>query len=165
MADHATLGPRLGHFLPYLLRRRLKAVVWPPGGAERTAFLLMLALLVFYGAGFGLLLNTGSASIARATPAYVAGLNALVLLSATLVDFMPALRPVTRPVPDHYPVSPRMSVVTAFLLDLITLRRLTLAAGLLTMLLVAPRFAAVPGFALLLLLAATALSFNVRLLI
>lgn len=165
MADHATLGPRLGHFLPFLLRRRLQAVAWPADGGERTAFLLILALLVLYGIGFGVLLNTDSPGIVRALPTYVAGLNSLVLVSATLVDFMPALRPVTRPVPEHFPVSPRLSAVTAFLLDLITLRRLTLAAGLVAALLVAPRHATIPGFALLLLLAAAALSFNVRLLI
>ncbi|WP_035558851.1 hypothetical protein [Hymenobacter sp. IS2118] len=165
MADRATLGPRLGHFLPYLLRRRLWAVVWPAAAGERTAFLLTLAVLVLYGAGFGLLLASGSSEVADNLPTYVAGLNAAVLLSAFLVDFLPALRPVTRPIPDHLPVSARLSVVTAFLLDLITLRRLTLAAGLLAVLLAAPRYAAVPAFAVLLLLAAAVLSFNVRLLI
>ena len=70
-----------------------------------------------------------------------------------------------RPLPEHFPVSERQNVVTAFLLDFITLRRLMLGLGLLVALLVAPRHALTPGFSLLLLLGATVLSFNVRLLV
>jgi len=168
MADRAPLaGPRLGHFLPYLLGQRLRAVAWPASGAERAAFLLVLGLMLGYGAGFGYLLNAGAQNpeLAAALPKLVRLFNASVLLSALLVDFVPALRPVMRPVPEHFPVSARLSVATAFLLDLITLRRLTLLAALLALLLVAPRHAAVPGGALLLLAGVAAFSFNVRLLV
>lgn len=167
MADRATLGPKLGHFLPYLLRRRLRAVAWPADGGERAAFLLILGLMLLYGAGFGFVLNASAhgENLAGTLPKLVLGLNAGVLLSALLVDFLPALRPVARPVPEHFPVSARLNAVAASLLDFITFRRLTLLAGLLAVALVAPRHGTVPGFALLLLLAATALSFNVRLLL
>ena len=162
MADHGTLG----HFLPYLLRRRLLAVLWPANGGDRAVFLLVLAVAIFYGAGLGLLLNTSSESekIAELLPQLLMGLNAALLVSSLLVDFLPAFRPVARPLPEHFPVSAQLNVVTAFLLDFITLRRLTLVAGLLTALLVAPGHAAVPGFGLLLLLAGSTLSFNLRLL-
>jgi hypothetical protein len=161
MADYATLG----HYLPYLLGRRLRAVVWPDADGERTVALLLLGLMALYGAGFGFLLNhQNKAGLAAALPGIVVGLNATWLASTILVDFLPALRPVTRPLPEHFPVSERQNVVTAFLLDFITLRRLMLVLGLLVTLAVAPRHAAVPGFSLLLLLGATALSFNVRLL-
>jgi len=161
MADYATLG----HYLPYLLGRRLRAVVWPAEDGERAVALLLLSLMALYGAGFGFMLNhQNKAGLAEALPAIVVGLNATWLVSTLLVDFMPTLRPVTRPLPEHFPVSERQNVVTAFLLDFITLRRLMLVLGLLVALVVAPRHAAVPGFSLLLLLGATALSFNVRLL-
>jgi hypothetical protein len=161
MADHATLG----HYLPYLLGRRLRAVVWPADGGQRAVAVLLLSLLALYGAGFGFLLNhQHKAGLAKALPTIIVGLNATWLASTLLVDFMPTLRPVTRPMPEHFPVSERQNVVTAFLLDFITLRRLILVLGLLVALAVAPRHALVPGFSLLLLLGATALSFNVRLL-
>lgn len=161
MADYATLG----HYLPYLLGRRLRAVVWPADGGERSIALLLLGLLALYGAGLGFMLNhQHKAGLAEALPGLLVGLNATWLVSTLLVDFFPTLRPVTRPLPEHFPVSERQNVVTAFLLDLITLRRLMLVLGLAVAGLVAPRHAAVPGFSLLLLLGASVLSFNVRLL-
>lgn len=162
MADYATLG----HYLPYLLGRRLRAVVWPPNGGERALALFLLGLLALYGAGLGVMLNhQDKAGLAEAMPTILVSLNAAWLVSTLLVDFLPSLRPVTRPLPEHFPVSERQNVVTAFLLDFITLRRLMLVLGLLVAMLVAPRHALVPGFSLLLLLGATALSFNVRLLV
>ena len=161
MADYATLG----HYLPYLLGRRLRAVVWPADGGERAVALLLLGLMALYGAGFGFMLNhQGKEGLADALPGIVVGLNATWLVSTLLVDFFPTLRPVTRPLPEHFPVSERQNVLTAFLLDLITLRRLMLVLGLLVAMLVAPRHALTPGFSLLLLLGASVLSFNVRLL-
>ena len=171
MADLATLAPtgggRLGHFLPYLLRRRLRAVLWPTDGGERTIALLLLAIMMAYGAGFGFLLNH-SDSLHESTdfmPRMLVGVNATWLASALLVDFMPSLRPVARVVPEHYPVSARRNVLAAFLLDLITLRRILVLATLLVALAVAPRHALVPGFSLLLVLGATVFSFNLRLLV
>ena len=166
MADHPTLGPRLGYFLPYLLRHRLQAVLWPADGGERAVSLLLLGLALAYGVGFGFLLNhSGSANTENFLPKLLVGLNATWLVSALLVDFLPSLRPVTRAVPEHFPVSARLNVVTTFLLDFITLRRLLIVATLLVALAVAPRHAEVPGFSLLLVLGATVFSFNVRLLV
>jgi len=162
MADHAPLG----HYLPYLLGRRLRAVVWAPDGGERALALLLLGLMALYGVGFGFMLNhQAQRGLAEVFPKLLVGLNAAWLGSTLLIDFLPTLRPVTRPLPEHFPVSERQNVVTAFLLDLITLRRLMLGLGLLLALLVAPRHALVPGFSLLLVLGATVLSFNVRLLV
>ena len=162
MADYATLG----HFLPYLLRRRLQAVLWPDGGGARFSALLLLVLMAGYGAGFGYLLNHGEAEeVEKFLPKLLIGLNAAWLSSALLVDFIPTLRPVTRPLPEHFPVSARQNVVTAFLLDLITLRRLFVLTWLLATLVVAPRHGLVPAFGLLLLLGGAVLSFNVRLLV
>jgi hypothetical protein len=161
MADYATLG----HYLPYLLGRRLRAVVWPADGGERAVALLLLGLMALYGAGFGFMLNhQDKGGLAATLPGLLVGLNATWLVSTLLVDFFPALRAVTRPLPELFPVSERQNVVTAFLLDLITLRRLMLVLGLLVALVVAPRHALTPGFSLLLLLGASVLSFNVRLL-
>jgi hypothetical protein len=162
MADHATLG----HYLPYLLGRRLRAVVWPPDGGERALALFLLSIMALYGAGFGFMLNhQAQRGLAEVFPKLLLGLNVAWLVSTLLVDFLPSLRPITRPLPEHFPVSERQNVATAFLLDLITLRRLMLGLGLLLALLLAPRHALVPGFSLLLVLGATALSFNVRLLV
>ena len=172
MADLTTLAPtgpggRLGHFLPYLLRRRLRAVLWPADGGERTMALLLLALMMAYGAGLGTLLNHADAldEPSDFLPHMLVGLNAAWLVSTLLVDFMPALRPVTRVVPEHYPISARWNAAAAFLLDLITLRRILVVATLLMALAVAPRHALVPGFSLLLVLGATVFSFNLRLLV
>ncbi|MBJ6144352.1 hypothetical protein [Hymenobacter sp. BT559] len=162
MANYATLG----HYLPYLLGRRLRAVVWPPDGGERALALFLLGIMALYGVGFGFMLNHQTQrGIAGVFPKMLVALNAAWLVSTLLVDFLPTLRPITRPLPEHFPVSERQNVVTAFLLDLITLRRLMLVLGLLLALLVAPRHALVPGFSLLLILGATVLSFNVRLLV
>jgi hypothetical protein len=162
MADYATLG----HYLPYLLGRRLRAVVWPADGGERALALFLLSIMALYGAGFGFMLNhQDKAGIAKALPTILVSLNATWLVTTLLVDFFPSLRPVTRPLPEHFPVSERQNVVTAFLLDFITLRRLSLFLGLLVAMLIAPHHALVPGFSLLLLLGATVLSFNARLLV
>ncbi len=161
MADHAPLG----HFLPYLLGRRLRAVLWSADGGERALALLLLAIGLAYGAGFGVLLNHGaSGRLARFLPQLLIGLNATLLGSALLIDFLPALRPVGRPLPEHFPVSARLNVATAFLLDLITLRRVLLLVPLLVAVAVAPAHAAVPGLTLLLVLSTAAFSFNLRLL-
>lgn len=161
MANHATLG----HYLPYLLRRRLLAIVWPADGGERAVALLLLGLMAAYGAGFGFLLNTNELGASdKILPKLLVGLNAAWLASTLLVDFVPTLRPVARPLPEHFPVSERHNVLTAFLLDCLTLRRLLLATCLVVALLVAPQHGLVPGFSLLLVAGATALSFNLRLL-
>ena len=161
MADYATLG----HYLPYLLGRRLRAVVWAEKSGERTTALLLLGIMALYGVGFGFILNHQNADeLNDLLPKLLVGMNATWLVSTLLVDFLPALRPVTRPLPEHFPVSERHNVLTAFLLDFITLRRLLLATLLLVALAVAPRHAAVPGFSLLLIVGATVWSFNVRLL-
>ena len=172
MADQVTPAPargggRLGHFLPYLLRRRLRAVLWPADGGERTTALLLLAVMALYGVGLGLLLNHADAldEPADFLPAMLVGLNAAWLTSTLLIDFLPALRPVARAVPEHYPVSARWNVAAAFALDLITLRRFLVLTTLLVALVVAPRHAHVPGFSLLLVLGATVFSFNLRLLV
>ncbi|MET4075693.1 hypothetical protein [Hymenobacter sp. UYCo722] len=171
MADFATLAPtatggQLGHFLPYLLRRRLRDVVWPADGGERAVSLLLLGLGLAYGAGLGTLLNhAGSADEPAAfSPGMLVGLNVAWLASALLVDFLPTLRPVTRVLPEHFPVSPRWNAAAAFLLNLITLRRLLIIITLLMAMAVAPANAVVPGFSLLLMLGATVFSFNLRLL-
>jgi hypothetical protein len=162
MADYATLG----HYLPYLLGRRLRAVLWPAGGGERALALFLLSIMVLYGAGFGFMLNhQDKEGPAEAMPKILIGLNATWLVTTLMVDFFPSLRPITRSLPEHFPVSERQNVVTAFLLDFITLRRLMLFLGLLMAMLVAPHHVLVPGFSLLLLLGATVLSFNVRLLV
>lgn len=171
MADRATLGPpapagRLGHFLPYLLRRRLRAVLWPADGGECTGALLLLALMALYGVGLGFLLNhTNALDSAGGSDKLLLSLNATLLASALFVDFLPAVRPITRVVPEHFPVSARWNVVGAFLLDFITLRRLLLLTLLLAALAVASRHAGITGFGLLLVLGATVFSFNLRLLL
>jgi hypothetical protein len=162
MANYAALG----HYLPYLLGRRLRAVVWPPDSGERALALFLLGTMALYGVGFGFMLNhQDQRGLAEVFPKMLVALNAAWLVSTLLIDFLPTLRPVTRPLPEHFPVSERQNVVTAFLLDLITLRRLVLVLGLLLALLVAPRHALVPGFSMLLIVGATVLSFNVRLLV
>ena len=171
MADQVTPAPargggRLGHFLPYLLRRRLRAVLWPADGGERTAALLLLALTALYGAGLGVLLNhTDALDAAGGFDKLMLSLNASLLAGALFVDFLPAMRPVARVVPEHFPVSARWNAVAAFLLDFITLRRLLIFTLLLVALAVAPRQAAIIGFSLLLVLGATVFSFNLRLLV
>ena len=160
MADHAPLG----HFLPCLLGRRLRAVLWAADGGEQAVALLLLAIGLAYGAGFGALLNHGaSGKLAEFLPQPLIGLNAMLLGSALLIDFLPSLRPVARSLPDHFPVSARLNVATAFLLDLITLRRVLLLVPLLMAMVVAPGHAAVPGLTLLL-LSTAAFTFNLRLL-
>ena len=166
MADRATLGPRPGHFLPYLLRRRLRAVLWPADGGERAGTLLLLALAALYGVGLGILLNHADAlDSAEGFDEILLSLNAALLAAALFVDFLPAMRAVTRVVPEHFPVSARWNVVAAFLLDFITLRRLLIFVLLLLALAAAPRHVATTGFSLLLVLGATAFSFNLRLLL
>jgi hypothetical protein len=162
MADYATLG----HYLPYLLGRRLRAVAWPTDSGERALALFLLFVMAVYGLGFGFMLNhQDKAGIAEHLSTILVSLNATWLVTTLMVDFFPSLRPVTRPLPEHFPVSERQNVVTAFLLDFITLRRLSLFLGLLVAMLVAPHHVLVPGFSLLLLVGATVLSFNVRLLV
>jgi hypothetical protein len=158
---------RLGHFLPYLLRRRLQAVLWPAAGGERTTALLFLALMAAYGIGFGFLLNLSAtdSTVAGKLSGFTVALYLFVLATVPMVDFLPALRRVARPLPEHFPVSARLSALTALLLDFITLRRLTLVVALGALLIMAPRQASVPVLALLLLLAAFAFSFNVRFLV
>ncbi|GAA4050757.1 hypothetical protein GCM10022409_41880 [Hymenobacter glaciei] len=171
MADLATLAPapagQLSRLLPFLLRRRLLDVLWPTDAGERTTALVLLATMIAYGAGFGTLLNHSDSlhETADFLPKLLVGLNAAWLASALLVDFMPSLRPVARVVPEHFPLSARWNVSAAFLLDLITLRRMLVVATLLVAMAIAPRHALVPGFSLLLVLGATVFSFNLRLLV
>lgn len=171
MADLATLAPaasgtgRLGHFLPYLLRRRLRAVLWPADSGERATALLLLALMALYGVGLGVLLNHADAlDAAGGSEKMMLSLNVSLLAAALFVDFLPAMRPVTRVVPEHFPVTARWNAVAAFLLDFITLRRLLIFTLLLVALAVTPRQAPTIGFSLLLVLGATIFSFNLRLL-
>ena len=165
MADHATLAPgggRLGHFLPYLLRRRLLAVVWPADGGERAVVLLLLGLMGLYGLGLGYFINRAEAD---SQDQVLVGLNATFLASSLLVDFVPAIRTISRVVPEHFPVSARWNVFSAFLLDVITLRRLLIFTVLLVALACTPHHLSITGLSLLLVLGATVFSFNLRLLL
>ena len=140
-------------------------MLWAAEGGERAVALLLLAIGLAYGAGFGALLNHGAGGkLVEFLPQLLIGLNATLLGSALLIDFLPSLRPVARSLPDHFPVSARLNVATAFLLDLITLRRVLLLVPLLMAMVVAPGHAAVPGLTLLLLLSTAAFTFNLRLL-
>ena len=170
MADQVTPGPapvggRLGRLLPFLLRRRLLDVVWPADAGERTMALLLLAIMVAYGAGLGVLLSHDSPDSPEFLPQLQVGLNATWLVSALLVDFLPSLRLITRVVPEHFPLSARWNVGAAFMLNLITLRRLLIITALVVAVAVVPRNGLVPGFSLLLLFGATVFSFNLRLLV
>jgi hypothetical protein len=159
MADQLTLG----HFLPYLLKRRLRVVFWPAAGEERAVSMLLLGMGLLYGGLFGAVCNSGmpAATIQK----YLLGLNSTLFISTLLVDFLPSFRAVQRPLPEHFPVSARLNMVTAFLLDFISLRRLIVVVGLLLALLIAQRFRLEISLSLLLVLSASAASFNLRLLL
>ena len=155
----------LGHFLPYLLGRQLRAVLWPTDGAGRAAVLVLGALAALYGASFGYLLTrapTGPADVLG--PKLLPGLYATLFGSLLLVDFLPTYRPVRPPLPEPLPVSAQLAVVTAALLDLVTLRRLLLLLFLVVALLVAPGARAALGLGLGIWLSAAAVGFNLRLL-
>ncbi|RZK60888.1 MAG: hypothetical protein EOO59_06415 [Hymenobacter sp.] len=161
MANHATLG----HYLPYLLGHRLRAIVWPPSGGERALVLVLGGLMLLYGVGLGFVFSHAAApELAAYAPRLTGGLYGFVLAAGLLNDFVPSLRPVVRPMPEHFPVSNRQCVVTAFLLDLLTLRRLLQVLLLVVAAVVAGRHALVPGLGLLLVLGTAAVSFGVRLL-
>ncbi|SMB87150.1 hypothetical protein SAMN00120144_1489 [Hymenobacter roseosalivarius DSM 11622] len=159
MADQ----PKLGHFLPYLLRRRLLSVIWPAAGEERAVSTLLLGMGLLYGGLFGAVCNSDMkmATLQR----FLLGLNSILFISTLLIDFVPAFRAVQRPLPEHFPVSGRVNLVAAFLLDFISLRRLSLILGLLLALVIAQRLRLEIGLSLLLILSATAASFNLRLLL
>ncbi|UYZ61768.1 hypothetical protein [Hymenobacter weizhouensis] len=159
MADQHRPGT-LGHYVPYLLGRHLRAGAWPPEIGKRAILVLLGLLAVVYGLGFGHMLGNHDLS-ATLRANFLLGLYGTVFTSTLLVDFVPSYRPVQRLLPDHFPVSGRRSAELAFLLDLISLRRLLLGVFLAAL-------ACVPGqqrVALLgvaLLLGATALSFGLR---
>ncbi|WP_045689667.1 hypothetical protein [Hymenobacter sp. AT01-02] len=155
----------LGHFLPYLLSRRLKAVLWPDAGEGRAALILIASLCVLYGVGMAFMLNREASLPEGFAKQLLFLINGIFYLSALLVDFMPTYRPVQRPLPDHFPVSGKHNMVTAFLLDLITVRRLILLLFLLVALVGAPRAWRPLGLNLLVLLSAATVSFNLRLLL
>ncbi|MBC6608873.1 hypothetical protein H8B13_18775 [Hymenobacter sp. BT188] len=154
--------PTLGHFLPYLLRRRLLAVVWPAAGEERVVSMLLLGTGLLYGGLLGAICNSDMK--AATLQGLLLGLNGVLFTSTLLIDFMPSFRAVQRPLPEHFPVSGRLNLVTAFLLDFISLRRFAFVFGLLLALAIAQRLRLEIGFSLLLILSATATSFNLRLL-
>lgn len=155
--------PTLGHFLPYLLKRRLLAVVWPSAGEERAVSLLVAGVCLFYGVLLGAICNSEMAT--ALIRKYLLALNSVLFVSTILVDFLPSFRAVQRPLPEHFPASARLNLVTAFLLDFISLRRLGLLTGLLLGLLIAQRYRPEISMSLLLVLSAGAVSFNLRLLL
>ncbi|TGD78253.1 hypothetical protein [Hymenobacter wooponensis] len=161
MAHNGTLG----HFLPYLLGRRLKAVLWPDAGEGRAALIFLALICVLYGAGLAFMLNHDNAIPSSFAQKLVVALNGIFYVSALLVDFMPSYRPVQRPLPDHFPVSGRLNLLTAFLLDLVTVRRVILLLFLLVALAGAPHAWRPLGLNLLVLLSAGTASFNLRLLL
>ncbi|GAB3301037.1 hypothetical protein [Hymenobacter tenuis] len=154
----------LGHFLPYVLGRRLRETVWPNAGGEQAIRLLIGVLGVLYGCGLAYLLNHTEPNHTGQIRTMLAGLNSTLFLTTLLVDFLPTYRPVQSLFPDHYPVPARLSVLTAFLLDLLTMRRLLLLLFLVVALLGAPRFWPSLGLSLAVLLSASTASFNLRLL-
>ncbi len=155
----------LGHFLPYLLSRQLRVVLWPGAGEGRAATLLFIGLSALYGAGLGYLLQHHHNLPAGIMPKLLTGINAVLFGTVLLADFLPTYRTVQPPLPDPLPVSARLNAVTAFMLDLVSMRRVGLLVFLLLALLVSPSFWRPLGLSLLVWLSAAALSFNVRLLL
>ncbi len=155
----------LGHFLPYLLGRQLRTVFWPAAGTGRAAGLLVTGLAALYGAGLGYLLQHHHNLPAATIPRLLVGINAVLFGTVLLADFLPTYRAVQPPLPDPLPVSARLNAVTAFVLDLVSMRRVGLLVFLLLALVVSPSFWRPLGLSLLVWLSAAALSFNVRLLL
>lgn len=155
----------LGHFLPYLLRRRLRAVLWPDAGEGRAGLLFLGLFCVLYGAGLAYMLNHHELQAGGYLRKLLFGLNGIMFLSALLVDFVPTYRLVQRPLPDHFPVSGNLNVVMAFLLDLITVRRIMILVFLLVALAGAPHAWRTLGLIVLVVLSAGTASFNLRLLL
>lgn len=155
----------LGHFLPYLLGRRLRAVLWPDAGEGRAALIFLTLFCILYGVVLAFMLNNENGIPSGFAQKLLFALNGILYASALLVDFVPTYRPVQPPLPDHFPVSGRLNLVTAFLLDLITVRRFLLLLFLLVALACAPHSWRPLGLNLLVLLSAGAASFNLRLLL
>jgi hypothetical protein len=155
----------LGHFLPYLLGRRLKAVLWPDAGEGRAAIIFLSLISILYGAGLAYMLNHENDIPNGFAQKMLAALNSVLYVSALLVDFMPTYRPVQRPLPDHFPVSGKLNLVTAFLLDLITVRRIILWLFLVVALAGSPHSWRPLALNLVVLVSAGTVSYNLRLLL
>ncbi|SEU06080.1 hypothetical protein [Hymenobacter actinosclerus] len=156
---------QLGHFLPYLLGRQLRAVFWPGAGEGRAATLLLSLIAVAYALALGYSLNHTAILSAGTLPMLLAGINTMLFVTVLLADFLPSYRAVQRPLPEPLPVSARLNAVTAFVLDLVSVRRGLLLLFVLVVLLVAPAFWRPLGLSLLVWLSAAAVSFNLRLLL
>ncbi|RFP65389.1 hypothetical protein D0N36_08950 [Hymenobacter lapidiphilus] len=156
---------QLGHFLPYLLGRQLRATFWPSAGETRAVVVLFGLLTAAYGLGVGYLLNHAGTMPAGMLPKLLAGINSLLFAAVLLADFLPSYRAVQRLLPEPMPVSARLNVVTAFVLDLASIRRGLLLLFVLLVLAVAPTFWRPLGLSLLVWLSAAGLSFNLRLLL
>lgn len=161
---HQSTG-RLGHFLPYLLGRQLRAVFWPPAGEGRAATLLLGLLAAVYGLGLGYLLRHHDNLPTGTMPVLLAGINTVLFATVLLADFLPSYRAVQRPLPEPMPVSARLNAATAFVLDIVSVRRGLLLLFLLLALVAAPTYWRPLGLGLLVWLSAAALSFNLRLLL
>ncbi|MBT9394575.1 hypothetical protein KLP40_15495 [Hymenobacter sp. NST-14] len=154
----------LGHFLPYLLGRQLRTVFWPDG-AGQMATLLLGGLSALYGVGLGYFLNHAGMMPAGTLPKMLLGVNAMLFITALLADFLPSYRPVQRPLPEPLPVSGRLNACTAFVLDLVSVRRGLLLLFLVAALLAAPAYWRPLGLSVGVWLSAAVLSFNLRLLL
>ncbi|MBO3272456.1 hypothetical protein [Hymenobacter defluvii] len=155
---------RLGHFLPYLLGRQLLAVFWP-AGERRVATLLIGITVGLYSLGLGYLLNHADTIPGVSLPNLLAAINTTLFATVLMADFLPTYRTVERPLPEPLPVSARLNAVTAFVLDLVSVRRAMSLLFLLVVVAVAPTFWQPLGLSLLVWLSAAALSFNMRLLL
>ncbi|NVO33460.1 hypothetical protein [Hymenobacter lapidiphilus] len=156
---------RLGHFLPYLLGRQLRAVFWPAGAGSQATMGLLGLLSVIYGLVLGYLLRHHDNLPADTLPKLLAAINGVLFATALLADFLPSYRAVQRPLPEPLPVSARLNATTAFVLDVVSVRRGLLLLFLLAALVASPEYWRPLGLSLLVWLSATALSFNLRLLL
>ncbi|MBT2557854.1 hypothetical protein J7E24_08660 [Hymenobacter sp. ISL-91] len=156
---------RLGHFLPYLLGRQLRAVFWPAGAGSQATVGLLGLLSVIYGLVLGYLLRHHDNLPTGTLPKLLAAINGVLFATALLADFLPSYRAVRRPLPEPLPVSARLNATTAFVLDVVSVRRGLLLLFLLAALVASPEYWQPLGLSLLVWLSATALSFNLRLLL
>lgn len=145
----------------YLTLYKIKGVLWPKSLETRVLIICIYVLVFAQGLCFKYLVIHNQQIASQ----LINGLVILTFYICLLIDFIPVTKYIKPPLSDNFPVSQSLNLIMAFLLDLISIRRLLLLCLLISILISNPQLICDIAWIFLAWLSGSILSFNLRLII
>ena len=155
------IDKKLIHFL---LKIRIKHILWSDNNIELIAKFLILIIILLYASAVGFILGNNEPSLSLVTKIIFQYFNISWFALALFNDFIPNYRELPRSFSKHYPISNITNALLTFLLDFVSIKRfLLLLLPIIISCFLPTNFIKIVIPSCILVLSASFVSFNIRL--